>query len=80
MGVDAGKNGSNGSNGAAHKEGYNATYKTLQVGDQMATEYSDDTASTPKNRRAGACCSRLQIAKHYTCLQCTNQLTQCSGA
>lgn len=50
MGVDAGKNGSN---GAAHKEGYNTTYKTLGVGDQMATEYSDDTAGTPKNRRAG---------------------------
>lgn len=53
MGVDASKKGSNGSNGAAHKQGYNATYKTLEVGDQMAAEYSDDTASAPKNRRAG---------------------------
>ena len=61
MGVDTGKNGSNGSNGAAHKEGYNATYKTLQVGDQMGAEYSDDTASTPKNRRAGIAQPEMQI-------------------
>ena len=46
------------SNGAG---GYQHTYKQLKTGDSLATEYADDTAAAPKNRRAGDAYLKAQL-------------------